>query len=213
MRISYWPSEHWVDDAAHAAVVEVSQAAEHDIRALLPSLEVDLYLLVNQTRQVIPETGDGGFTIGPHCIRWDVDPARGVEQVARASLRRTLFHECHHAVRLQRRPQDAELIDWPSIAIFEGLASVFEDAAGGPRATWRHYDPDVIGSWVDELFDHPVGEDWMHWKFDHPDGRRNVAYKVGMWLVDQAVARSGRSAVDLVWDTPETVLHLATSSD
>lgn len=194
-------------------MVEVSSAAERDIRLLLPSLEADLYLLVNQTRQVIPETGDGGFTIGPHCIRWDVDPERGVERVARSSLRQTLFHECHHAVRLQRRPQDAELVDWPSIAIFEGLASVFEDASGGPRATWRQYDPDLIGSWADELFARPVGDDWMDWKFDHPDGRRNVAYKVGTWLVDQAGARSGRTAADLVWDAPETVLELAGSTD
>lgn len=99
VRIYYWPSEHWVDDDAHAAVVEVADAAERDVRQHLPTLEEQLYLLVNQTSQVIPETGDGGFTIGPHCIRWDVDPAVGVELVARAALRGTLFHECTpHAV-------------------------------------------------------------------------------------------------------------------
>ena len=157
MRIYYWPSEHWVDDAAHAAIAQVAQAAERDVRALLPTLEHELYLLVNQTGQVSPETGDGGFTIGPHCIRWDVDPARGVEHVARAALRTTLFHECHHAVRLQRRPQDAELVDWPSIAVFEGLASVFEDGAGVERAAWRRYEPAIIASWAEELFARSVG--------------------------------------------------------
>lgn len=209
MRIYYWPSEHWVDDAAHAAIVHVAQAAERDVRALLPTLEQDLYLLVNQTGQVIPETGDGGFTIGPHCIRWDVDPARGVEHVARAALRRTLFHECHHAVRLQRRPQDADLVDWPSIAVFEGLASVFEDAAGVARPEWRRYEPDVIAAWTEDLFGRAVGADWMDWKFDHPDGRRNIAYKVGAWLADEAAARSGRTAADLVWESPDNVIELA----
>jgi hypothetical protein len=209
MRISYWPSEHWIDDDAHAAIVAVAGAAERDVRRRLPSLEEHLYLLVNQTSAVIPETGDGGFTIGPHCIRWDVDPARGVEAVARRALRRTLFHECHHAVRLQRRPEDAELVDWPSVAVFEGLATVFEDEAGEGRAGWRQYERDEIRAWADELFDRPIGEDWMHWKFEHPDGRRNVAYRVGTWIVDEAVQRSGRSAADLVWEPPQAILDLA----
>ena len=209
VRVAYWPSEHWVDDAAHQAIVEVADAAERDIRRQLPALEEHLYLLVNQTSQVIAETGDGGFTIGPHVIRWDVDPSRGVEQVARASLRGTLFHECHHAVRLQRRPEDAALVDWPQIAVFEGLASAFEDAAGGPRAAWRRYDPRTIRAWAHELFARTVDDDWMQWKFEHPDGRRNIAYQVGTWLADEASARSGRSAADLVWEAPATVLDLA----
>lgn len=209
MRIYYWPSEHWVDDDAHAAIVEVANEAEAEVRPLLPSLETTLYLLVNQTSHVIPETGDGGFTIGPHCIRWDVDPARGVEQVAKSALRGTLFHEMHHAVRLQRRPQDADLTDWTSIIVFEGLASVFEDAAGAPRAEWRRYDRDVVPAWADELLNRPVSDDWMHWKFDHPDGRRNIAYKVGAWVVDQALARTSHTAADLVWEDPARVLELA----
>lgn len=209
VKIYYWPSEHWVDDDAHAAVVAVADAAERDIRHHLPTLEEHLYLLVNQTSHVTPETGDGGFTIGPHCLRWDVDPTRSVGLVAKSTLRRTLFHECHHAVRLQRRPEDAGLVDWPSIVVFEGLASVFEDAAGQPRAVWRQYEASAIGEWADELFARSVGEDWTHWKFVHPDGRRNIAYRVGAWIVDQAVASSRRTAAELVWESPTTILDLA----
>lgn len=157
---------------------------------------------------MIPETGDGGFTIGPHCIRWDVDPARGIEEVARTHLRRTLFHECHHSVRLQRLPEEAELTDWPSVVVFEGLASVFEDQSGAARATWRDYDSAVVAEWADELFAQPLDTTWPHWKFEHPDGRRNIAYKVGAWIVDLASARSGRSAADLVWEPPPAVLAL-----
>ena len=165
---------------------------------------------MNQTSQVIPETGGGGFTIGPHVIRWDVDPSRGVEQVARRSLRSTLFHECHHAVRLQRRPEDASSSAWRAVAIFEGLASVFEDEAGQARPSWRSYDSEVIASWAEELFAQECdAATWTHWKFDHPDGRRNIAYKVGSWLVDEAVARSGRTPADLVWASPGEVIAIA----
>ena len=209
MRVHIWPSEHWVDDEAWATIVEVANAAESDIRAHLPTLEDDLYLLVNQTSMVIPETGDGGFTIGPHCIRWDVDPARGVARVAALHLRRTLFHEGHHAVRLQRRPEEVEILDWPTVVVFEGLASVFEGEAGGERLGHQTYDEAEIATWAEELFRQPVDETWPHWKFDHPDGRRNIAYRVGTWIADRAIARSGRSAADLVWEAPATVVALA----
>lgn len=213
MIVHIWPSEHWVDDDAYAAIVEVAGQAEDDIRRHLPALEDDLYLLVRQTSQVIPETGDGGFTIGPHCIRWDVDPSRGLEAVARRHLRTTLFHECHHAVRLRRRPEEARLADWPTVTVFEGLASVFEDLAGGGRSDHRRYDDEVIGSWAAELFAQPVDDTWWQWKFDHPDGRRNIAYRVGAWIADRAIASSGRDAAALVWEPPAAVIALADLPD
>lgn len=209
MRIHIWPSEHWVDDEAWAVIVEVSEKAEIDIRGHLPTLEDDLYLLVNQTKGVIPETGDGAFTIGPHCIRWDVDPERGVAAVARQHLRRTLFHECHHAVRLQKRPEEAEVADWPTVAVFEGLASVFEQEAGGERLAYQEYDGAEIAAWTEELFRQAVDENWPHWKFEHPDGRKNIAYRVGTWIADRAIRNSGRSAAELVWESPTTVIRLA----
>ena len=211
MRIHIWPSEHWVDDAAWAAIVEVANEAERDVRAHLPALVDDLYLLVNQTNIVIPETGDCGFTFGPHCIRWDVDPARGIADVARQHLRRTLFHECHHAVRLQRRPEEFEITDWLTVVVFEGLASAFEAEAeaGDTRLVYQEYDEAVIGDWADELFRQPMDRNWPHWKFEHPDGRRNIAYRVGIWISDRATQRSGRTAADLVWEAPAEVLALA----
>lgn len=136
------PGAHWVDDVEHGAIAEVARRAEEDVREHLPTLERDLYLIVHQTTTIIPETGDGAYTVGPHCIRWDVDPARGIEQVARTHLRRTLFHECHHAVRLQRRPEETELVDWPTVVVFEGLASCSRtkpavNGPGGGRTTAR----------------------------------------------------------------------------
>ena len=202
------PSEFWVDGDAFAAITETASEAVSEIRRHLPTLADDLYLIVNQTGSVIPETGDGGFTVGPQCIRWDVDPTHGVASVARAHLRHTLFHECHHAVRLQRRPADAELSDWVAVAVFEGLASVFEAWAAGFEAPWRGYDPSVIAGWANELLAQPIGDDWRHWKFQHPDGRKLIAYKVGSWLADKAINGSGRSAADLVWASPDEVCAL-----
>ncbi len=209
VRIHIWPSEHWVDDEAWSTINTIVDEAEPAIRRLLPTLEREIYLIINPSKLVLPDTGDGGFTLGPHCIRWDVDPDRGIASVARLHLRRTLFHECHHAVRLQRRPEEAEVVDWPTVAVFEGLASVFELAAGGERLPYQEYDEETIAAWTSELFAQQVDENWPQWKFEHPDGRRNIAYRVGTWIADRAVRSSGRSAADLVWEAPADVVELA----
>jgi hypothetical protein len=209
VRVHIWPSEHWVGDEAWAAIVDVADRAEVDVRSHLPTLEDDLYLLVNQTSVVIPETGDGGFTIGPHCIRWDVDPSRGLAVVATQHLRRTLFHECHHAVRLQQRPEEVSVLDWQTVAVFEGLASVLEREAGGATLAHQQYDEAVIEDWAEELFRQPVDATWPQWKFEHLDGRRNIAYRVGTWIADRATRNNGRTAADLVWHAPREVISLA----
>ncbi|MHB8450135.1 MAG: hypothetical protein ACYDAQ_06770 [Mycobacteriales bacterium] len=67
----------------------------------------------------------------------------------------------------------------------------------------------MIGDWADELFAQPVDEDWYQWKFQHPDGRRSIAYRVGSWLADGAIAASERNAAELVWASPEEVCELA----
>ncbi|HUW04071.1 MAG TPA: DUF2268 domain-containing putative Zn-dependent protease [Acidimicrobiales bacterium] len=208
-RINIWPSEHWIDDEAWSAINTIVDEAEPEIRSLLSTLERDLYLIINPSKLVLPDTGDGGFTLGPHCIRWDVGPDREIASVARLHLRRILFHECHHAVRLQRRPEEAEVVDWPTVAVFEGLASVFELAAGGERLAYQEYDDQTIAAWTSELFAQPVDANWPQWKFEHPDGRRNIAYRVGIWIADRAVHSSGRTAADLVWEAAADVIELA----
>lgn len=209
VRVHPWPSDRPVPIDALQRIDDLAGPIVDEVRDHLPALHDDLYVLVHSTSQVIPETGSGGFTLGPQVIRFDLDPDRDVVAVVEDSLRATLFHECHHAVRLQRRPQEMAITDWPMVAVFEGLASVFEDDPGGHTAPWRTYDPEVIGDWAHELFAQPVDERWWQWKVRHPDGRRSIAYRVGSWLADRAIERSGRSAADLVWASPDEVLDLA----
>jgi hypothetical protein len=93
--------------------------------------------------------------------------------------------------------------------VFEGLASVFEETAGGQRLPYQEYDKHVIADWAAELFAQPVDETWPQWKFEHPDGRRNIAYRVGTWIADRAVHASGRSVAELVWEAPDDVVAMA----
>lgn len=180
-------------------IESVCRATEADLRERLPMLPSYLHLVVEPGNGVIVETGEVGFTMAPHAIKWTVDPARNVASVASAHLRHVLFHESHHAARLLRYPEEAYTQDWASGAIFEGLATLFERESGEFDPPWGRYEASTIESWAEELLAQPVDGTYTHWKFEHPDGRRWIAYRVGTWIAERATEATGRTAADMVW--------------
>jgi hypothetical protein len=194
-------------DEDAAAIADEVDRTEPEVRALLPALRRRVNLVVSTGSNVIPETGEVGFAVSPDTVNWTVDPARGVANVARRHLRHALFHELHHCVRLIRVPS-YYTTDWYDGSVFEGLATVFEREAGW-SPPYGEYAVDEIVQWADELFEQPVDDTFNHWKFQHPDGRRWISYRVGAWVVDEAIKRSGRTAADLVWESTQTIVELA----
>lgn len=191
-------------------MVAIADAAVAEVRALLPDLAESLTIAVAAGDTVIPETGEVGAALRRSEVRWVVDPSRpgGVEAVARAHLRSTLFHELHHTVRGHvfgnRNPEP-----FVASAISEGMASVFErDVAGDRHVPWADY-PSEVNQWVRELLVLPLDAPYGEWMFEHPDGRRWIGYRAGAYVVDRAVTRSGRSAADLVRAPAAEVLDLA----
>lgn len=47
------------------------------------------------------------------------------------------------------------------------------------------------------------------WYGDHPDGRKNIAYKVGAWIVDRAIEKSGKSIIELTRMNYKDIIALA----
>ena len=189
------------------AILGVACDAESAVRALLPVLRQRLNLVVATGDWVIPETGEVGFTTSPDVVNWTVDPTRGVVEVVRQHLRHALFHELHHCARLIRIPS-YHTADWYDGSVFEGLATVFEREAGW-SPPYGEYPAGEIEAWAQELFAQPVDHTFQHWKFQHPDGRRWISYRVGAWVVERAVERSGRSPAELVWEPTPTIVELA----
>ena len=190
------------------AIQEIADATAVEARQLFPALPTALVLGVETGTQVIEETGEGAAAHSPNTVYWTVDATRrgGVAAIVDRQLRATLFHELHHLVRdghIERR----SLLD---AAVAEGMATVFERDQAGIRVPWGDY-PENVSEWVEELMALPETEDPRPWTFLHPDGRRWVAYKVGTYLVDQAVLASGRSPAELVLTPTSEVLELARS--
>jgi uncharacterized protein YjaZ len=188
-----------------AAIERIAQQAAKDVRALLPELPTALRLTVQVGNKVIPETGETAGVGLPAGVYWTVDPAHpgGVLAVVNAQLRATLFHEFYHLVREARVANDSPV----ERVISEGLATSFERDFGGALTPWGDYPPDVA-AWTEEFFalSDSDREDWIT---RSPDGRRWFGYKVGTYLADQAVKRSGQSLAQLATAPTADVLGWA----
>lgn len=199
---------------ARAAVREVCDATEAEVRALLPSLTETIELAVQTGTFVIPETGEVGMAAAPGRVNWTVDPSRpgGVVATVRSQLRFTLFHELHHLVRGRVMNGGQPLTSFMDGVVSEGLATAFERDCGGRQPPWGDY-PEEVRTWVQELLILPLSAPYYQWMFQHPDGRRWIGYRAGTYVADRAIAASGRSAAELVLTPTDEILKIAGVAD
>ncbi|NII09649.1 DUF2268 domain-containing putative Zn-dependent protease [Oleiagrimonas sp. C23AA] len=156
-------------------------------------------------------SAEHGSALSTSTIRWTVSGAADMDLcgVASKHLFPTLCHECHHLVRgwvHQGGIRPQSLLD---VAVAEGLATVFERDFGGRTSAWGVYQDVAIENWFGELAAQPASTNYRPWLFHHPDGRRWVAYRVGTWLADRAISKSGASAASLAKTSTAEVIELA----
>jgi hypothetical protein len=186
------------------AVVDQAVA---DARKLLPELPTKLRITVQTSHRVIPETGETAEIGLPGAVYWTVNPMHdpgGVVAIANAQLRATLFHELYHLVR-EAKVRPVSLADR---AVNEGLATAFERDQGAGPVPWAAY-PGNVADWTEEFLALPNDAPHDVWMFRHPDGRRWIGFKVGTYLADQAVQRSGLSLTQLVTVPTGQIIHWA----
>lgn len=231
MRIQFLETgDEDVSSELRATVEEILTAAHCDVVALLPQLSDRYLVTVRYDRRVNATTGEMGRLVTKTWLDWAVDPARerSPVEIARARLGSAFAHETHHAVRAQslqqakpnpiepESPVERSLLvpsrtDWlAQIAIEEGLANRFERDIypSGARLSWDDYRSVPIADWAAELVAAGRGS-YLDWFFELPDGRANVGYRVGAYLVDRAVDKSGLSAAELVATSVDQILELA----
>lgn len=206
--VVYRPSDAFSEAERHA-IESIARVTVRDVRQVLPGIPATFGLFVNTGDQVIPETGETGSVSMPSGVYWTVDPSHqgGVLSIVKAQLRPTLCHELFHMVRGMARPSRS-LRDR---AIGEGLATVFERDFGAGGTPWGDYPPEVR-LWTTEFLALPDDADRESWMTRHPDGRRWVGFKVGTYLVDQAIHVSGKSVTQLATVPTEQIIAYALQS-
>ena len=205
--IRFLRSEGYTFSNADRRVIgRIIEPALTDVRPLLPDLPEVIDITVRPGDDVIAETGETGAAMPPAAIMWTVDASRagGVQAVAKAWLRPSLFHEFHHLVR-SAAVMPTTLVDH---AIHEGIATVFERDFAGVKPPWGNY-PDDVEEWSRELRALPGATPTGPWLYTHPDGRRWIGIKVGAFWVDRVTKRTGQTSADLATAPTADVLRLS----
>lgn len=201
---SFWTASQSSFKRAYKQTVNTAYA---EARKYLPWIsQVVTFVVQPNIYGSIPETGEGGTTLNAELIILKFDPALpyGRRDLLR-HVRATMFHELNHAARFQLSIWHRGLLEH---SVFEGLATVFERDRAGSRPLWGDYDAELCAQWVGEI-KHLSGEQWNDYMFSHPDGRRWIGYKVGTYLVDEALRKSGKTIEELTQMSPADVMKLA----
>lgn len=181
------------------AIRTIPENTHVELRRLLPQLGPQMTVAVAVGPQVIVERGEGGASLEPGLVSWTLDPghALGADGIIATHLRTTLFHEFHHQARGWNIRGGGGATSIMDAVVAEGMATVFAREYAGADVPWAVY-PDNPEAWLPDLQAEGSLAQYMQWMFAHPDGRRWIGYRTGTWLADQAISRSGRSAIDLV---------------
>lgn len=139
--------------------------------------------------------GVGGSAFDSEMLDMTFDPSLpfGVEKFKKY-LRDSVFHEINHVVHYAFQKKVDDIRFW---VVTEGLAVVFARDKADAIQPWSNYENNTIMlSWLNELMaaTDPNSEIWFT---DHPDGRSNIAYKTGAWIVDKALRNSDKSIEEL----------------
>jgi hypothetical protein len=207
--VFYRSDDHRFTRAERRLIEDVAEQAAADARALLPDLPPFLIVRVQAGSEVLETTGDRAARATPNVVYWTVDPERpgGVIAIARDSLRRSLFHHLYGLARASAMPEPRSALA-DNVAF--GLETIFARDFSGDPVPWATYPPEAR-DWVDEVAAVPAGVDYQERRIQVDGESRRLAPLVGMYLADEAVRRSGRSAAALVGAPAAAILEMATA--
>ncbi len=167
------------------------QAWHSEIAVLLPTLPPDIDIEFDND-YITEGFGTGGVAWDPKTLKLAYDPNfETSHEELMAELRATYFHETYHLAR--GFSYVSTPYDLPAIhnAVEEGLATKFEVVHTNSKPGYGQYeDRKTMLLWLKEVRGLPDGfdYDWARWKFFDPQtGRKWILYKVGVFLVDEAL--------------------------
>jgi len=194
-------------------IADLVTHAEQEVRALLPTLPD----AIEVTAMVIDRNVDivGGVTgradaPGKVLIEFSNVFPGGISAAAKGALSSTIFHEFHHLARGWTIEGNKFGPGIPIAAVNEGLATVFAEEYTGVYFEEAYKYPEDAAAWLQEILALPVDADYSTWMMgEHPDGRNSIGYRVGRYIIHQAMENSGKSILELSELSPDELLMLA----
>lgn len=145
---------------------------------------------------LMKEYGVGGFAYSKNIITIAVDETYEDREKQFEYLRQTVFHEAYHL----SQGFWSEGNSYPPIqeAIYEGAATVFERNLTGSPVPYGQYDLETVAKYVEIIKNLNIDYDFERWKFyDKESQQKWILYKVGTYLIDSVIIKTGKSIIDL----------------
>jgi hypothetical protein len=209
MKVIKLDSKYWSDLPEQVTAPDVMKEVERGTTDAAKLLEVSEHLnviVIPNLLHVIDVTGTGASTWGSELIDFTFDPKRAGETGFMMDVYASMFHELNHAAGLHAgMKQEGYLEQW----VFEGLATVFEREYTDYEPKWGKYNPKETKAWLAEVQGMNEKLVGIEYWFKHPDGRRWIGYKVGTWIVDEAIKNSGKDILELTVTPRAEILKLS----
>lgn len=189
-------------------------AWHQETRELLPSLPEKLDIFwVGGGVLLIRDVGVGGLAYSKELVTLVFDPDFPDKETQLKNFKGTYFHESYHVAQgfVETALPAGATTPVMMNAILEGAATVFERERAGTDPIWGKYpEREAALVWLAEVKQLPVDYDEHAWKFYHPEKQeRHILYKVGTFIVDEALARSGKQIEELATVPWQEILELS----
>ena len=97
----------------------------------------------------------------------------------------------------------------PVATVNEGLASIFAETYTDEYFAKAYDYPNEVVDWLQEIINLPKDANYSHWVAGfHPDGRSVVGYRIGRYVVHQAMEKTGKDILQLSELAPEEILAI-----
>lgn len=182
--------------------------AEKEVANDILKLHEDVTILIDTDPNMIdPNIGVGGYTDNKTSIQLSVDPTH--KDLRDDEIFATLVHELSHVKRAYGPWYGTTFFDY---LVFEGLGVAFEEEVCGSNSYYPkhirklHNSKQLVKTFA-HMFDYDDTQyDYMDFVLGNPD--KNIpefaVYSMGLYIVDQYLARTNKKASELLLERPET---------
>ncbi|WP_282089248.1 DUF2268 domain-containing putative Zn-dependent protease [Aquimarina algiphila] len=212
LKVTFENSEEYkFNDAEKEEIRKIAIKADKELRTLLPGLNKNLVL---KSKPVPFDLGIVGGVTGrantPNEVIAEISfkYEGGVIAAVNQSLSGHIYHEFHHVWKgwtLSENKFDKGIY---IAAINEGLADVFSKTYTGHFLDIGSQSDDIKG-WTKEVLKLPKDADYNRWMNQHEDGRLAIGYRVGTFIVENAMKNSEMTILELSNLTPNEILKLS----
>lgn len=199
--------KHLEDKNTEKEALECISRSLAEVRLILDTVPSDISIYFDNFC-LMKEFGVGGFAYSNDIITIAFDVLYEDKNKQLEYLRQTVFHEAYHLAHgyHAQKPVFLPIEE----AIYEGAATAFERDYVDSPVPYGLYDKKNIALWLSEIKSLKKDYDRQKWKFYNKErDERWMLYKVGTYVVDEAVSKSGKTIVDLNKCSAKEILEMS----